>query len=61
MTATSSPRGTLLVPPSLFPKSKETRSHPQIPLPVHRPDTGCGIPVPPSLSDVAGKQEILLP
>jgi hypothetical protein len=45
--ATSSPRGTLLVPPSLFSKSKETGSHPHIPLPVRRPDTGCGIPATP--------------
>jgi hypothetical protein len=32
-----------------FLKSKETGSHPQIPLPVRRPDTGYGIPAPPSL------------
>jgi hypothetical protein len=50
--ATSSPRGKLPVPPSLFPKSKEAGSHPQISLPVHRPDTGCGIPVPPFLAKI---------
>jgi hypothetical protein len=38
------PRGTLPVPPSLFSKGKEAGSHPQIPFPVRRPDTGYGIP-----------------
>jgi hypothetical protein len=47
--ATSSPRGTLPVPPSLFSKINETGSHPQIPLPVRLPDTGYGIPARPSL------------
>jgi hypothetical protein len=41
--------GTLLVPPLHFSKGKETGSHPQIPFPVRRPDTGYGIPSPPSL------------
>jgi hypothetical protein len=40
VTATSSPRGMLPVPPSLFSKSKGTRSYPHIPFPVRRPDTG---------------------
>jgi hypothetical protein len=40
LTATSSPRETLPVPPSLFSKSKETGKHSQVPFPVHRPDTG---------------------
>jgi hypothetical protein len=33
----------------LFSEGKETVSHPQIPFPVRRPDTGYGIPAPPSL------------
>jgi hypothetical protein len=39
VTATSSPREALPVPPSLFPKSKETGKHSQVPFPVRRPDT----------------------
>jgi hypothetical protein len=63
----------LPVPPSLFSKGKETGSHPQIPFPVHPPDTGYGIPAPPSIrasagyqpsalqSDAEFRREILLP
>jgi hypothetical protein len=39
--------GPLPVPPSLFSKGKETGSHPHIPFPVRRPDTGYGILAPP--------------
>jgi hypothetical protein len=68
VTATSSPREALTVPPSLFSKSKETSKHSQacqVPFSVRRPDTGNEAPVHHDLRGAryqpSGQQESLLP
>jgi hypothetical protein len=46
--ATSSSQGPIPAPSLLFANGKETGSHPQIPFPVRRPDSGYEIPAPSS-------------